>query len=276
LSTLGNQSIYSLKNSVSPATILLSSAVTYTLDFFELSGTAGNLVTIDSTTNAAHTFSKSSGVVDADYLSLEYSTATGGASWYAGANSTNVGNNTGWIFTAAPTILTGNNVTQTNQSTTGAIVVLGIVDLTGNNVTQTNQSTTGAITQIQTLIGNNVSQNNTSTTGAITQAQVLAGANVTQNNLSNTGAISQIHILTGANVSQNHTSGTGAITVGPILVGNNVTQTNLSSTGAIVVVIKENAPAGAGYSPLTLTGSQWSRPQQSAYRRPAASIRKRT
>jgi hypothetical protein len=43
-----------------------------------------------------------------------------------------------------------------------------------------------------------------------------------------------------------------------------------------VVVIKENAPAGAGYSPLTLTGSQWSRPQQSAYRRPAASIRKRT
>lgn len=275
-STAGNQSIVNLKNTVSPATLLFSPNVTYTLDDFELTGTAGNLVTIDSSSNSAHTFSKSSGVIDADYLSLEYSTATGGASWYAGANSTNVGNNTGWIFTAAPTILTGNNVTQNNQSTTGAIVVLGLVDLTGNNVTQTNQSTTGAITQVQTLTGNNVTQNNTSTTGAISQAHVLTGANVAQNNLSNTGAISQIHILTGANVSQNNTSGTGAITIGPILVGNNVTQTNLSSTGAIEVIIKEDAPAGAGYSPLTLTGSQWSRPQQSAYRRPAASIRKRT
>jgi hypothetical protein len=43
-----------------------------------------------------------------------------------------------------------------------------------------------------------------------------------------------------------------------------------------VVVIKENAPAGAGYSPLTLSGSQWSRPQQGSISRTTTSIRKRT
>jgi hypothetical protein len=37
-----------------------------------------------------------------DYLSISQSIATGGAAWYAGANSTDGGNNTGWIFSAAP------------------------------------------------------------------------------------------------------------------------------------------------------------------------------
>jgi hypothetical protein len=37
-----------------------------------------------------------------DYVSLKDSTATGGASFYAGANSTDVSGNTGWTFTAPP------------------------------------------------------------------------------------------------------------------------------------------------------------------------------
>jgi hypothetical protein len=37
-----------------------------------------------------------------DYLSIKDSNATGGATWYAGANSVDAGNNTGWIFTAPP------------------------------------------------------------------------------------------------------------------------------------------------------------------------------
>jgi hypothetical protein len=34
-------------------------------------------------------------------------TATGGATWYAGANSTDGQNNSGWLFAAAPVILSG-------------------------------------------------------------------------------------------------------------------------------------------------------------------------
>jgi len=74
---------------------------------FNITGTAGNVVTLNSSfTPAQFTLNKSSGTVSCDYLSIQDSNATGGASWYAGANSTNVSNNTGWVFTAPPA--TGN------------------------------------------------------------------------------------------------------------------------------------------------------------------------
>jgi hypothetical protein len=53
-----------------------------------------------STPGSAATVSKSTHGVSADYLVIQDSTATGGAVWYAGANSVNVSNNTGWIFTS--------------------------------------------------------------------------------------------------------------------------------------------------------------------------------
>lgn len=69
---------------------------------FNVNGTAGKLMTIGSTTAATHTLSKASGQVSCDYLSISNSIATGGAAWYAGANSVDGGGNTGWIFTAPP------------------------------------------------------------------------------------------------------------------------------------------------------------------------------
>ena len=68
------------------------------------SGTVGNLVTIGSITAASHTWAKSGGgQISSDYLSISYSTATPASTWYAGANSTNGGNNSGWNFTVPPT-----------------------------------------------------------------------------------------------------------------------------------------------------------------------------
>jgi len=84
-------------------TMTFSAGATITVSNFTVTGTAGNVVTIN--TNAAGsstTLSKSSGTVSVDYLSIRDSAATGGATWYAGANSTNVSGNTGWIFTAPP------------------------------------------------------------------------------------------------------------------------------------------------------------------------------
>lgn len=66
-------------------------------------GSAGNVITINSSTGGtAASLSKASGTVSCDYLNLTDSAATGGASFYAGANSTNVSGNTGWTFTAPP------------------------------------------------------------------------------------------------------------------------------------------------------------------------------
>lgn len=95
--------IISISNSVQPTTITFTSGFTIAVTNFLVSGTAGNLVTINSTVaGSAAILSKTSGTVSCNYLSLKDSTATGGAAWYAGANSTNVSGNTGWLFSNAP------------------------------------------------------------------------------------------------------------------------------------------------------------------------------
>jgi len=72
---------------------------------FTASGAVGNVLTLISTSaGTARTITKTGGgTISVDYMSIQDSTAAGtGATWYAGANSTNVSNNTGWIFTAPP------------------------------------------------------------------------------------------------------------------------------------------------------------------------------
>jgi hypothetical protein len=107
LTVTGANTFTTIANGVQPTSFLFTAATTTTVTNWSVSGTAGNLVTIGSVTAATHTLSQASGTVSSNYLSISRSTATGGASWYAGANSTDGGNNTGWIFSAAPTSSTG-------------------------------------------------------------------------------------------------------------------------------------------------------------------------
>lgn len=88
--------------STGATSILFTAATTSTFTNWNASGESTRLLTIGSVTAASHTLSKASGTVSADFLSISRSTATGGAGWYAGANSTDGGNNSGWIFTAPP------------------------------------------------------------------------------------------------------------------------------------------------------------------------------
>ena len=102
LTISGSNTFSNIDNSTQPATVRFTAGTTQTFTNFSLTGTAGNLITIDSTSAGSQaTLSKSSGTVSVDYLSIQDSNATGGATWNA-ANSTNVSNNTGWIFTAPP------------------------------------------------------------------------------------------------------------------------------------------------------------------------------
>ena len=85
-----------LNNTVQPCTITNSCTTGFTVTNFNLSGTAGNLVTFNSNTaGTARTISQASGTVNALYLNVKDSTATGGARWYANS-SNDLGNNTGW------------------------------------------------------------------------------------------------------------------------------------------------------------------------------------
>ena len=103
-------SITTLTNTVQPCTISVSTTSQLTVTNFNLNGTPGNPVTFNSNVpGTARTISKSSGTVNALYLNIQDSTATGGATWNA-LDSTNAGNNTGWTFItlpSTPVILSG-------------------------------------------------------------------------------------------------------------------------------------------------------------------------
>jgi hypothetical protein len=85
-------------------TIRFIAGITTTVSNWTVTGTAGNVVTINSFTSGSQaTLTKAGGgVIEVDYLSIQDSNATPGSTWYAGSNSTNVSNNTGWIFSVIP------------------------------------------------------------------------------------------------------------------------------------------------------------------------------
>lgn len=104
LTVTDDNTFTTIANGVQPTAFTFTAASTQTVTNWNVSGTAGNLVTITSgTAGVPALLSKASGIVSSDYLSLQDSTALGGAAWYAGANSTNVSGNLGWVFTAPGT-----------------------------------------------------------------------------------------------------------------------------------------------------------------------------
>jgi hypothetical protein len=97
-----SNSFNAISNSAVPGiNIGFTPGITITVDNFNVSGVGGNYVSLLGA-GGSFTLSKSSGVVSCNWLDITNCDATGGATWYAGADSTNGGGNTGWIFTAPP------------------------------------------------------------------------------------------------------------------------------------------------------------------------------
>jgi hypothetical protein len=101
LSITGSNTFTTLTNN---STIFFGAGSTTTVTNWNINGTGPFArVVLDSDDGiSSFTLSKASGIVSSDYLDLYRSVATGGATWYAGANSINNGGNSGWIFTAPP------------------------------------------------------------------------------------------------------------------------------------------------------------------------------
>lgn len=86
-------------------TMQFKQSVTHNVDRWEVSGQPTRLVTVKSLVNGTQfTIQKPDTIpVSADYLSVQDSAALPATNvWYAGANSTDGGNNSGWVFSAAP------------------------------------------------------------------------------------------------------------------------------------------------------------------------------
>ena len=103
LTISGSNTFNNIINSTQPATITFTAGTTQTVSNFGLSGTAGNLITINSATPGLQfTLSKASGAVTTQYLAIQDSNVTGGAIWNAASPpNTDLGNNTGWLFTSS-------------------------------------------------------------------------------------------------------------------------------------------------------------------------------
>jgi hypothetical protein len=104
-STISDSSTFStLATTTQPKTISFTVGTTQTVTNFNVSGTAGNLITLRQVgASGTWTLSKPSGIIVRDYLAIQNSIAAGGATWYAGTHSTDSGGNTGWIF-SGPTV----------------------------------------------------------------------------------------------------------------------------------------------------------------------------
>jgi fibronectin-binding autotransporter adhesin len=83
--------------------VIFGAGTTTTMENFTVSGTASNLVTITSDTANVHNLVLTgAGTVNTvSYLNISYSNASPAVdTWFAGTNSIDSGNNTGWIFPA--------------------------------------------------------------------------------------------------------------------------------------------------------------------------------
>jgi hypothetical protein len=90
-----------ISSAISATMITFPHSTTTTVNAFTLSGSAGKLVSLRSSSSGTKfTLSKSSGTVNSSYLNIQDSNATGGATWKALISNGNVnsGNNLGWLF----------------------------------------------------------------------------------------------------------------------------------------------------------------------------------
>jgi hypothetical protein len=104
--------------------VTLTGGTTQTVGNLVATGASGSLITLGSRTTLQHHFSKGSGTVSLDWLSLSYSDATGGASWSAGGHSVDAGSNTGWAFLPDEGS-SAEVVPACTQSSTGSLWVAG-------------------------------------------------------------------------------------------------------------------------------------------------------
>jgi hypothetical protein len=97
-------------------TLQLKSGATSTVGAFATSGTNAKYL-LSTTFGTAATISDASGTNTVNYLTVQDSIATGGATWDALAiTNVDAGNNTGWLFSTTPSI--GNEITMRLRSFT--------------------------------------------------------------------------------------------------------------------------------------------------------------
>lgn len=108
LTISGSSTFADITSTSVPSTITLTSSTTQTVSAFTASGTAGNLLTLNSSSAGTRAnLSDASGTINVSFVSIKDIAAAGGATWLSYTTNGNVdaGNNTGWVFESTPAFL---------------------------------------------------------------------------------------------------------------------------------------------------------------------------
>jgi hypothetical protein len=100
--TIGGNNTFTEIESTRTNAYTLNNNDTQTVGAFNVSGSAGNLVTLTASNAQIGTLISTGGQVSVDYLNISKSYVSPSATWYAGANSTNSRANHQWNFTVPP------------------------------------------------------------------------------------------------------------------------------------------------------------------------------
>lgn len=95
--------VMALNNPTEAEGLIIGTGSTQTIASITTTASASNVVLLSGVAGGgAETLSDSTGTNCIDYATITNTTVSGGATWYAGANSTDGGGNSGWSFTACP------------------------------------------------------------------------------------------------------------------------------------------------------------------------------
>lgn len=200
-------------------------------------GASGRLLTLGSITASGHTLSKSSGTVCLDWWSISRSTATGGAGWYAGANSTDGGNNSGWTFTDCPT------GTTVNPDTVNVTTSIGTPTLTGTAAPATvtvsttigapTVTATGDVTPDTVTVTTSIGAPTVTATAAVTPATVDVSTTIGTPTVTGSATVTPTTVAVTTTIGAPTITASG--TVNPVTLTTTTTIGVPSVTGATVV-----------------------------------------
>jgi len=86
-------------DSTSSPIVYIQAGTTQTISSLTMTGySSSKIISLGSLTASAHTISCPSGTISVNHIQIQYSTATGGASFVGGSDAIDLGNNTGWVL----------------------------------------------------------------------------------------------------------------------------------------------------------------------------------
>lgn len=112
-----------------PITVKFEDGKTTTVSAFYANGTESSPITLTGTGTGGWYINDTSGTNSVTYCNISYSNAGGGASWLAYTTNGNIdgGNNTGWVFTGEPPVVTTGIMTTRSSYWGDLAITLGIV-----------------------------------------------------------------------------------------------------------------------------------------------------